>query len=73
MGGKETKFEQLRYGFRGEIPDGLLFRVSSITPDAEAGYASQDEFIHQLVDALPNDARLRLAGLHVLNQSASAR
>lgn len=63
MGGKETKLEQLRYGFHGQIPDGLLFRVSSITRDTEAGYASQQDFIHQLVVAMPAESRLKLTGL----------
>lgn len=65
MGGKETKLEQLRYGFRGQIPDGLLFRVSSITPDAEGGYAVQQNFSRALIATLPENDRLRLAGLPV--------
>ncbi len=65
MGGKETKLEQLRYGFRGQIPDGLLFRVSSITPDAEGGYAVQQDFVRALIATLPENDRLRLAGLSV--------
>lgn len=63
MGGKETKLEQLRYGFRGQIPDGLLFRVSSITPDVEGGYAVQQDFTRALIATLPENDRLRLAGL----------
>jgi len=63
MSGKETKLEQLRYGFRGQIPDGLLFRVSSITPDAEGGYTTQQIFVRELVSGLLESDRLRLAGL----------
>jgi len=63
IGSKEAKLEQLRYGFRGQIPDGLLFRVSSITPDAERGYASQQDFVRHFVAALPADSRLKLTGL----------
>lgn len=63
MGGKETKIEQLRYGFRGEIPDGLLFRVSSITPDAESGYATQQDYVRSLIATLSEKDRLKLAGL----------
>ena len=65
MSGKETKLEQLRYGFRGEIPDGLLFRVSSITADADGGYALQQNFARALIATLPENDRLRLAGLPI--------
>lgn len=63
MGGKETKLEQLKYGFKGQIPDGLLFRVSSLTPDETAGYALQQEFVRTLVPSLTPQNRLKLAGL----------
>lgn len=63
MGSREPKLEKLRYGFRGEIPDGLLFRVSSITQDAENGYASQRNFVRELISSLSEGDRLRLAGL----------
>jgi EpsI family protein len=63
VGNKETKLEQLRYGFRGQIPDGLLFRISSITSDVEAGYASQQSFTQDLIATLPERDRLKLAGL----------
>ncbi len=63
VGGKETKLEQLKYGFKGQIPDGLLFRVSSITQDVEEGYAAQQNFVRVLAGSLPSESRLRLAGL----------
>jgi EpsI family protein len=62
-GNKETKLEQLRYGLHGDIPDGLLFRVSSIKQDAEAGYAIQQDFVRELLASIPEADRLRLAGL----------
>jgi EpsI family protein len=63
VGGKETKLEQLRYGFRGQIPDGLLFRVSSIAEDANQGYSLQDEFLKAIIAAMPANNRLRIAGI----------
>lgn len=63
VGGKETKLEQLRYGFKGKIPDGLLFRVSSINNDAEQGYMLQDDFLNQIVTSIPINNRLRIAGI----------
>ena len=62
IGGQEAKLEQLRFGFQGEVPDGLLFRVSSITPDAEAGYALQQAFLSAVFAAIPEKKRVKLAG-----------
>ncbi|CAN7493585.1 EpsI family protein [Pseudoduganella sp. LjRoot289] len=51
------RLTQLRFSLNGQIPDGLLFRVSSIGPDRDAGYALQDVFIADLVQAMaPRDA-----------------
>jgi EpsI family protein len=61
--GTQAKLEQLRYGFRGEIPDGLLFRVSSITDNAEGGYQLQVNFVRELVAVLSDGDRSKLAGL----------
>lgn len=62
-GGLATKIAQLKYGFRGEIPDGLIFRVSSISTDANASYAVQANFSRDLVAALSPESRLRLTGI----------
>lgn len=63
QGGIKTKLAQLDYGFNGFIPDGLIFRVSSINPDAVKGHADQAAFVRELMAALPAPSRLRLAGL----------
>lgn len=63
QGGIETKLEQLKYGFKGQIPDGLLFRVSALNSDSAQAFALSESFIAQLVATLPPSARLRLAGL----------
>lgn len=63
VGGKETKLEQLKYGFKGQIPDGLLFRVSSITADVDGGYQVQQNFIAGLIHQISAGDRVRLAGL----------
>ena len=63
LGGVETKLAQLGYGFKGQIPDGLIFRVSSITPKAEVGYAMQQDFIRQLLDSISAGNRFKLTGL----------
>lgn len=63
QGGLDTKLTQLKYGFGGQIPDGLLFRVSSISSDAKAGYETQARFTRDLIAALPAGSRLKIAGL----------
>lgn len=63
QGSMETKIAQLKYGFRGQIPDGLIFRVSSISRDANQGYEAQSRFVRDLVKSLSNGSRLRLTGL----------
>jgi EpsI family protein len=62
-GGTKKKMAEMQYGLRGEIPDGLLFRVSSIDRDPTAAFKIQQQFVDALVSALPNDVRPRIAGL----------
>ena len=62
-GGTDKKFAEMRYGFRGLIPDGLLFRVSSIDRDTTAAYALQDQFTSTLLAAVPDAVRARIAGV----------
>lgn len=58
----EMKLAQLRFGLRGYLPDGLLFRVSSINPDSNAGFSLQDQFIQQLLAAVTPVVRDGLVG-----------
>jgi EpsI family protein len=62
-GGIRTKLAQLEYGFNGLIPDGLIFRVSSIDNSPQKGYADQQQFAQELLAAMSSSTRLRLAGL----------
>lgn len=62
-GGFEKKLAEMRYGLAGRIPDGLLFRVSSIDSRDEAAFEMQQEFVGQLLAATSPEARARLAGL----------
>ena len=56
---------ELRYGLTGLIPDGLLFRVSSIDADRDHAYQVQDQFVKQLLRSVNPDDRLRLSGLNL--------
>ena len=60
--GFEQKIAQLRFGFRGIVPDGLLVRVSSLGSEKTEAYSLHDEFVRRLVDALPGPPRTRLLG-----------
>lgn len=56
------KINQVKYGLTGKIPDGLLFRISSIQADNAAAYRMQDDFARALLAALPPGSRERLIG-----------
>lgn len=60
--GMEQKWQRLRAGLSGTVPDGMLVRVSTIERDPEAAYVVQDRFIDSLLGALDPAARQRLAG-----------
>jgi EpsI family protein len=59
----QKRLVDLRYGLTGLIPDGMLFRVSSIDADQSRAYQLQDQFIHQLLQAVSPADRRRLSGL----------
>jgi EpsI family protein len=54
---------ELRFAFTGRIPDGLLFRVSSIDRDQARASQAHDQFVNDLLSALPPMERKRLSGL----------
>lgn len=59
----QKKLVELRFGLTGRIPDGMLFRVSSIDPDQPRAYQLQEQFVNQLLQAVPPAERKRLSGL----------
>jgi EpsI family protein len=61
--GIEKRIVEFRYGLTGQIPDGMLFRVSSIDGDQPRAYRFQDQFVTQLLGSVPPADRLRLSGL----------
>jgi EpsI family protein len=44
---------RLKYGLRGIVPDGALIRVSTIGLPKDASYKLQDQFIRDLLAAIP--------------------
>ena len=60
--GLGRKLQQIRFGLRGEIPDGMLVRVSSISTSLPDGFALQQRFIEQLRAAVPAAVSTRYFG-----------
>lgn len=54
---------QLRYAFSGRIPDGLLFRVSSLGADQSQANKLHDRFVNDLLRSISPGARQSLTGL----------
>ena len=65
LGGLDKKLVEMRYGLNGVIPDGLLFRVSSIERDSPRAFGVHDDFVRQLIGELPSKSIRRLTGLIV--------
>lgn len=60
--GTEAKLAQLSYGFKGQIPDGLIFRVSTLSGEPENAYRLQQEFVGELLAAVSPEMRKFLIG-----------
>lgn len=66
--GWSRKITQLKYGFSGVVPDGLLIRVSSIDSDSAAAYKIQEQFIQELLQALNDVEKARFFGSSNINK-----
>jgi EpsI family protein len=49
----DRQIARMKYGLRGIIPDGALIRVSTVGLSETASYKLQDQFIRELLAALP--------------------
>lgn len=58
----EMKKVKLNYALKGIIPDGLLFRVSSINSLEQEAYDLQANFAEALLSSLSPAQRMRLMG-----------
>jgi len=59
----DKRVAELRLALTGQIPDGLLFRVSSIDRDPARAFAMQQQFAADMLTAVPAETRRRLSGL----------
>lgn len=62
MGKVQKKLVEMSYGINGKIPDGVLFRVSSLDVESARAYSIQEQFICALLADLDEEGRRRLIG-----------
>ena len=67
----DKRIAQIRLGLTGQIPDGLLFRVSSIDDNSARAFELQQRFAADLISAVPPLARKQLSGLGTPSATAS--
>lgn len=63
----QMRMVEIKLGLTGQIPDGLLFRVSSIDPEPQRAYQAHDTFVRDLLAQIPLRDRQRLSGLTAAN------
>jgi EpsI family protein len=61
--GLARKMTQLRYGLRGQVPDGMLIRVSSIDDNANRAFGDQKAFIQSWLTSIGPSQLRRLSGV----------
>ncbi|MGY4828026.1 exosortase-associated protein EpsI, B-type [Sphaerotilaceae bacterium SBD11-9] len=59
----EKRVVELRLGMTGQIPDGLLFRVSSIDDNPVRAFSQHQAFANALLGSVSAADRMRLSGL----------
>ena len=62
LNGTQHKLAQLGYGFKGQLADGLIIRVSTTGADLPTEYELQRQFLESLMHALRPDVRSRVMG-----------
>lgn len=60
--GLEKKLAEMSFGLSGKIPDGLLFRLSSIDSETTRAYEKQNAFAGQLLGSLTPEHRQKFIG-----------
>lgn len=59
----QQRMVEIRLGLTGQVPDGLLFRVSSIDDSPERAFQIQEAFVATLLQSASAEGRLWLSGL----------
>lgn len=60
--GLDRKLKQLEFGLQGFIPDGMLFRVSSVGSSMISEFDTQNDFIISLLNSLTEKQRVAVIG-----------
>ena len=61
-GNLEQGFARLKYGLTGKIPYGILIRVSTISADESQSYRTEEVFVHEMLNAVPEQYRKVFTG-----------
>ena len=62
-GKMDKRIAEIRLALTGQVPDGMLFRISSIDADSGRAFERQQEFAAQMMSAVPSKVRKQLSGL----------
>lgn len=63
LSGINQKLQQLRYGFSGKVPDGMLVRISTLDTNPDHAYQIHTVFIQDMLASMDIPARDRLIGV----------
>ncbi|MBU1223580.1 MAG: EpsI family protein [Gammaproteobacteria bacterium] len=58
----EQHFARLKYGLAGKIPHGIVIRVSTISANESQSYLTQEQFVRDMLGAVPMEYRKILSG-----------
>lgn len=58
----QLNLTRMAMGVEGMVADGLLFRVSEITPDAASAHGLEDDFVRDLLATVPATTQATLIG-----------
>jgi EpsI family protein len=59
----DKRIAEVRLALTGQIPDGLLFRISSIDADPARAFVAHQKFAADMMASVPVDVRKQLSGL----------
>ena len=67
-GNMEQHFARLKYGLTGKIPYGMLVRVSTISANESQSYRTQEQFVRDMLGAVPPEYHKVLTGVPMTPQ-----
>jgi EpsI family protein len=61
-GNLEQSFARLKFGLTGKIPYGIVIRVSTISGDESQSYRTEEQFVRDMLEAVPKQYHRILSG-----------